>query len=200
MGGSGSGRWGSRRPLVDAFQRIDLADIRREHAVPPEAEAVLIGYRRNGALENTRVDLTTTGTRFGGRRFWFRCPACFGRCRVLFMRSPRIRIACWRCQRLRYRTQVRIQGCPSITGDAKDCTQIRSQGGRHLAPRKAQAHALVNLLNGSWSATKPTMRGGRALHLDASASCANLVRHPDPLLIPYDFSIKGCVRDSHRTI
>jgi hypothetical protein len=114
---TGSGRWGSRRPLADAFQRIDLAQIRREHPMTADATAVVMSCCRNGVWERTTLQLTATPMRFGGKRFWFRCPYCFGRCRVLYASSRRT--SCWRCQRLRYRTQLETMNARALRGMQK---------------------------------------------------------------------------------
>src|SRR5215468_11888341 len=59
-------------------------------------------HRTDGEVEVTTVHLEATRAYFGGRRLWFRCPRCDGRCRVLYG----IRwIACRRCHRLRYPCQ-----------------------------------------------------------------------------------------------
>jgi hypothetical protein len=60
-------------------------------------------YHRNGQVDVTTVYLEATRTYFGGRRLWFRCPRCEGRCRVLY---GTWRIACRRCHRLRYLSQT----------------------------------------------------------------------------------------------
>jgi hypothetical protein len=112
MGGSRSGHWGSRHPLVDSFLRIDLAQVRRDHQIAPGA-AMMVSY---GQMRST-VYLTQTPMRFGGSRLWFRCPSCGGRCRVLYGSSRRL--ACWRCQRLRYRSQVEAQADRALRGMQK---------------------------------------------------------------------------------
>jgi hypothetical protein len=102
MGGHGSGRWGvSRRPLAESMRRIDLAELsRNQHLTDRHALKVI---RNNGErVEVTTVYLESTRMYFGGRRLWFRCPRCDGRCRVLY---GTWRIACRRCHRLRYLSQ-----------------------------------------------------------------------------------------------
>jgi len=59
-------------------------------------------HRSNGGVDVTTVYLEATRMYFGGRRLWFRCPRCDGRCRVLY---GTWRIACRRCHRLRYLSQ-----------------------------------------------------------------------------------------------
>jgi hypothetical protein len=134
MGGSNSGRWGSRHPLVDSFQRIDLAQLRREHPMTADASAVVMGCRRNGKLERITVQLTGTAMRFGGKRLWFRCPCCFGRCRVLYASSRRT--ACWRCQRLRYRTQLETMDARALRGMQKIARRLDPEGDDIRLPDK----------------------------------------------------------------
>jgi hypothetical protein len=85
--------------------------------MPADASAVVMGCRRNGVLERTTVQLTATSMRFGGKRLWFRCPCCFGRCRVLYVSSRRT--GCWRCQKLRYRTQLETKDARALRGMQK---------------------------------------------------------------------------------
>src|SRR5262245_60701259 len=102
MGGSGSGRWGSRRPIAEGLQRFDLAEYMRDpDAVKPNASC--IANIRNGKL-SAQVRYTETATCFGGRRLWMLCPRCSQRCRVLFFGLGRV--ACRRCFRLRYHSQT----------------------------------------------------------------------------------------------
>src|SRR5262245_18927482 len=53
MGGSGSGRWGSRRPIAEGLQRFDLAEYMRDpDAVKPNASS--IANISNGRLSDVR--------------------------------------------------------------------------------------------------------------------------------------------------
>jgi hypothetical protein len=102
VGGYGSGRWGvSKRPLAESMRRIDLAEFGRNEQLTDRH--VLKVIRNNGErAEVTTVYLESRRMYFGGRRLWFRCPRCEGRCRVLY---GTWRIACRRCHRLRYLSQ-----------------------------------------------------------------------------------------------
>lgn len=53
--------------------------------------------------DDQRVLITSTPCHFGGVRTWFRCPACFSRAAVLYLRGGRF--ACRRCQSISYRSQ-----------------------------------------------------------------------------------------------
>jgi hypothetical protein len=105
VGGYGSGLWRiSRRPLAETMRRIDLATLRRdEPSLTADHKLQIRCHRRDGEVAVTTVYLIEeTRTYFGGRRLWFRCPRCDGRCRVLY---GTWRIACRRCHRLRYLSQ-----------------------------------------------------------------------------------------------
>jgi hypothetical protein len=112
MCGSGSGRWGSRRPIAEGLQRFDLAEYtRRPDAVKPDAGCV--ATISNGKI-SAQIRYTETATRFGGRRPWMLCPRCSRRCRVLFLGFGRV--ACRRC------SACVINRKPWI-GSAARCTQ-----------------------------------------------------------------------------
>ena len=105
MGGYGSGRGGvSRRPLAEGMRRIDLAQLLREERAITDRQALKVQCRKGDEppVEIASIYLESTPMHFGGRRLWFRCPRCDGRCRVLF---GTWRIACRRCHRLRYASQ-----------------------------------------------------------------------------------------------
>ena len=102
MGGSGSGRSGSSRPLAGGLWRVDLAQLRRSHPVTP-GSLVKMSYvwAKDQRVEAT-VSFLATPTRFGGRRLWFCCPSCRRPCQILY---GSWHIACGRCHRLRYMSQ-----------------------------------------------------------------------------------------------
>jgi hypothetical protein len=103
MGGSGSGRWGSRRPVVEHMARIDLVTIWRQYPITRLSKLTSSYTRWNGQRVTAEICFDQTTTRFGGSRLWFVCPSCRQRCRVLF---GSWRIACRCCHRLRYGSQI----------------------------------------------------------------------------------------------
>jgi len=129
MGGYGSGRWGSRKPKAEHMKRLNLVRLRRDGALRSGAastigwscggeetssigivaagDALRLIYRaRNGDGSWFAVDemvrFLVTKPAFGGERFWFACPGCGRRCRVLF---GGVRFRCRRCHGLRYSSQ-----------------------------------------------------------------------------------------------
>jgi hypothetical protein len=51
------------------------------------------------------IYLDTTPCNFGGQRWWFRCPECNRRCRILYHASGYTDFACRICRRLTYTSQ-----------------------------------------------------------------------------------------------
>jgi hypothetical protein len=92
-----------RRPLAESLRRINLAELDRNQRLTDRHALKVQCVRDNGErVEVTTVYLEATRMHFGGRRLWFRCPRCDGRCRVL---HGTWRIACRRCHKLRYCSQ-----------------------------------------------------------------------------------------------
>jgi hypothetical protein len=78
--------------LTRTAQEILVVQLRSRRASPPVTERVL---------------LTPTMPTFGGKRWWFTCPGCERRCRVLYVPPAGGRFGCRRCLELRYRSQSR---------------------------------------------------------------------------------------------
>lgn len=94
---SGGGRDGE---VTTVQVEIDLTD-----AEAPRF-AIFYGTKTSGGEDalGIRGELVTTTPQYGGVRYWFQCPRCWGRRRVLYaypMRG-RERFWCRRCQNLRY--------------------------------------------------------------------------------------------------
>jgi len=60
-------------------------------------------YAIDGKAVSERIFLDRSRCHFGGSRAWFRCPRCYGRVAVLFLRGQRF--ACRHCQRVAYASQ-----------------------------------------------------------------------------------------------
>jgi hypothetical protein len=54
---------------------------------------------------NYRVYLTTTECNYGGKRYWFLCPSCTERCRILYLHPTGYRFTCRTCNNLTYASQ-----------------------------------------------------------------------------------------------
>jgi hypothetical protein len=86
--------------LTTQAPQLDICDLRRNGWFLPDrganrrGDTVTISWR--GIVSN--IDLVSTAMHFGGRREWFKCPACGRRARILY--GPDF--ACRSCQRLNY--------------------------------------------------------------------------------------------------
>ena len=132
MGGLGSGRpssFGCRAATCEDYLSIDIAWMKRQGLLTPGrsgsmkwsragAEIASVGYTvtdaglrlkyrsRYGQGEWTPVDelipFAKTSTCFGGQRYWFVCPSCSQRCRIIYGGQH---YRCRRCHGLRYESQ-----------------------------------------------------------------------------------------------
>lgn len=87
--------------LVESCQKIRIEDFIRkaggqvkEALLASQLEAVGVG-----------VELITSRTRFGGKRFWFKCPTCAHRVGVLYQHPLSRTVGCRKCLGLKYRQQ-----------------------------------------------------------------------------------------------
>ena len=132
MGGYGSGRQGWRLVVEDGFklniyflQREGLLNSRagtlwwRDTATKERVASVSYSSDLRGLAftltYSTTVDgcnhhvretisLVTTGTNFGGIRYWWLCPGCFTRCGMLYLPYGRMYFRCRRCYNLTYQS------------------------------------------------------------------------------------------------
>lgn len=125
----GGSRYGAGRPAshakTTAALRLDVRDLQRQgafdHAAATvtltwasgasirahvEGEAATLSYRykfSDGWRDiSQRVGVERTACHYGGARPWFRCPRCWGRVAILYLRGwP----GCRKCSRLAYPSQ-----------------------------------------------------------------------------------------------
>lgn len=108
MGGFGSGRYrrtGGRRKCEDAFP-LDIRKLHRSGCLVPgnylswswlrrgkkyasigawvEEGYMILEYTHNDEVARQRIPFNWTTPEYGGKRRWFTCPHCFGRCAVLY--------------------------------------------------------------------------------------------------------------------
>jgi len=132
MGGRGSGRsaaYGFGTDKCEDFQSIDLSWLRSEKMLHVGNAGTIQWSRRGEAFSkvgyrvetsglrliyrtsprvgewrdvNELIPFTTTPTQFGGQRFWFTCPSCQKRCRIIYGGSY---FRCRSCHGLRYESQ-----------------------------------------------------------------------------------------------
>src|SRR6476620_2061526 len=133
MGGSRSGRWGSRKPVAEHMARIDLATIRRQYPVTHLSKLTSSYTRQNGQRVTAEIYFDSTPTRFGDNRLWFVCPSCRQRCRVLF---GTWRIACRRCHRLRYGSQAKTRSDRAIRAMSKIAKRLDPEAASNDLPER----------------------------------------------------------------
>lgn len=113
-------RWGDGSAV--AFQ-LDVA-----------AGHLQLAYNLGGADVSERILLDRTRPRFGGLRWWFRCPSCARRCAKLYMPPGAERFACRCCHRLAYRSKRE----PAAERVARRLEQVRERLSRSPAPFKSE--------------------------------------------------------------
>jgi hypothetical protein len=158
MGEHGSGMWRvSRRPLAETMRRIDLATLRRDAPPLTARHTFQIKYYNTAdeQVQVTTVYLESTRMYFGGRRLWFRCPRCEGRCRVLY---GTWRIACRRCHRLRYCSQRETKEDRATRAMLKIVRRLNPDD--PVPCPKSQRECTGIHTTGSSSAMKPTATNG----------------------------------------
>lgn len=106
MGGRGSGRQGWRA-VIEGQWRIDVRELRRQGQLAPMRpgeQPVALTLHYSVDSEPVKLLLVRVPCRFGGWRYYFRCPRCAGRVEVVVMVNART-LGCRRCLRLRYISQ-----------------------------------------------------------------------------------------------
>ena len=108
MGGHGSGRDGWRAE-IESLPRLDVRELRRQGQLAPAHPrtykmAVRMAYTWEGEPYQAELPLTRVPCRFGGWRYYFRCPRCARRVEVVILAGGRT-WGCRRCLRVRYYSQ-----------------------------------------------------------------------------------------------
>ena len=133
MGGSGSGRWGGR-PTVEGSLRLELPRLRRAGYLkagrrvsgtwswsrggettgsvsvactvdPERASSMVIDFTHKGEPVTQNINLEAVPMRFGGWRWYARCPFSGLRCTTLVMPNGGHRFASVKAWRLPYASQ-----------------------------------------------------------------------------------------------
>ena len=87
--------------IADYSQKININDLVRQ--AQKELKLRLV----EGRIEALGINITlsTTQTRFNGKRLWFMCPICNRRTGILYQHSSSERIGCRACLNLKYKKQ-----------------------------------------------------------------------------------------------
>ena len=70
-----------------------------------KTRSIKVILRARIMVRRIRIHLTTTPTHFGGVRFWFLCPHCERRLRVLLIHPTSYMVGCRTCLGICYRQQ-----------------------------------------------------------------------------------------------
>jgi hypothetical protein len=78
--------------------------VRIDRREEPGQFAIYYGEDTSDDVPHVAGELVTTAPHLGGVRYWWQCPQCWRRCRVIYAypAKGRERFMCRRCQRLRY--------------------------------------------------------------------------------------------------
>lgn len=93
---------------ADATVAVAVITIETDENRQPRQVQLTFDVEIDGVRSNVRqrIPLTSTGLAYGGRRWWFTCPAC-GRRRGLLVLPPGEQVfACRRCHGLLYASQM----------------------------------------------------------------------------------------------
>jgi hypothetical protein len=66
-------------------------------------DRITLEYSVNGVPVTHAITIDRTACAYGGSRPWFKCPKCWGRVAILYLRQSRF--ACRKCQRVAYASQ-----------------------------------------------------------------------------------------------
>jgi hypothetical protein len=114
MGGYGSGqKYGCKKLTLNDLPAIDAAVIkerlREGHTFPMTwSNGLHLSFRADGSMLHAldigqRIQIERMSCHFGGERFWFRCPYCESRRRVLYL--SRYGLECRGCLDLPYQVE-----------------------------------------------------------------------------------------------
>ena len=88
-----------KRFLVEECQRIKFSDLlRKYHDTLKES---VIGSELEAM--DTKIELITSKTGYGGTRYWFKCPLCGARIGVLLKHPLTNALGCRKCLNLDYK-------------------------------------------------------------------------------------------------
>ena len=83
---------------LEACQRIEIDDFVRKANEQVKLQLIQTQIR---ALD-VELKLTTSKTRFNGKRYWFICPTCNSRAGVIYKHPTSREIGCRKCMKMLY--------------------------------------------------------------------------------------------------
>jgi hypothetical protein len=92
---------GKNKMLVEQCQRISITAYMKKAI--PKLKCTLLTAEIE--MDNKIIKLTPSQTRFGGLRYWFKCPICGDRVGTLFVHPVDQMVGCKKCLNLEYRSR-----------------------------------------------------------------------------------------------
>lgn len=105
-----SGRTGEQLAAI-GYDLNPVRGIRLYYSITKKSTGITTYYDYSTPCE-------ATPCHFGGQRWWFRCPACSRRCRILYLPFDGSMFACRQCHRLTYPSQQEYKSLASRTIEA----------------------------------------------------------------------------------
>lgn len=156
MGGLGSGNGGAARRVTYTDECLTLQVGNLGKIKPGSSGSVTwkhgnslrLSYQQEGQAELSGVlsgspwsqvisiDFTQTEGVASGRRAWFICSRCGGRCRSLYLRSSTQLFLCRTCQGLRYRSQSLGELDRAYRKESRIARRINPEAGATDFPRR----------------------------------------------------------------
>lgn len=90
-----------RKFIVEECQKIELSSFLNKYR--KNLKEAILGSEIEAL--NTKIEIATSRTGYGGTRYWFRCPRCEARVGVLHKHPLNLKIGCRKCLNLYYRKQ-----------------------------------------------------------------------------------------------
>jgi len=90
-----------RKFIVEECQKIGLSSFLNKYR--KNLKEAILGSEIE--VVNTKIEITTSKTGYGGTRYWFKCPLCGVRVGVLYKHPLNLKIGCRKCLNLYYRKQ-----------------------------------------------------------------------------------------------
>ena len=87
--------------IKEKFKKIDIDELVR--LANEKLKKALI--ESSVELEGLEIGLKSSSTGFGGRRYWFECPMCSRRARLLFVNHLSSSVGCRKCLGVMYSSQ-----------------------------------------------------------------------------------------------
>lgn len=80
------------------YQKIDIDNIIKNYHQIAKSEFI----RSKVSIRDLTIKLSISKTRFNGQRYWFSCPNCHRRIRIIYIDPINKKIGCIKCLKIKY--------------------------------------------------------------------------------------------------